>query len=215
MNTLRDSIECISNDELMLKELERRDGIYSFIFHELESTKCTKGQLASYEQNAHHHLLHSFEDINNYNSCTSSSSISEQQQQPGEHFSVNNNATMSSDKIQSIVVSTEPILSTTHFHDYLKPWNPPPSLVYDHPQLYAFMANCGFRVRAPPPRFSHVTAPLIRNRRHALKDSPEYKRYGVCLINTPDLRKLFPHDPDVHAPFGGIQKKQKICKFVD
>uniref|UniRef100_A0A1A9UE84 Uncharacterized protein n=1 Tax=Glossina austeni TaxID=7395 RepID=A0A1A9UE84_GLOAU len=89
-------------------------------------------------------------------------------------------------------------------NDYLKPWRPASSLFYDCTKTCNYVSNRTFRVRIPMPRFSHISAPLIRNRRHALKETADYKNCKMCTIGVPDLRSLFPNDPDVHAPFNKL-----------
>ncbi|XP_017477960.1 PREDICTED: uncharacterized protein LOC108367776 [Rhagoletis zephyria] len=280
----KDFIEInLSTDELMLNELERRDGIYSFIFHELEvpraetptrciapaniidhnyiKTKTTAG--TADEGNINADTVHSNSLPDELKIKTEAVFIQRSQMDDtasnimttAAAAATTKTLTYSSSTATTSFISTIPVIrsltpttastsaattiivpslfaasplttppSTTaandiggtlpcmsslsgvsmrSYHEYLKTWHPPPSLVYNNPKLYSYMANCGFRVRVPTPRFSHISAPLVRNRRHALKDTPKYKRMSELFLCAPvaDLRALFPHDPDVHAPF--------------
>ncbi|XP_067636912.1 mucin-2-like [Eurosta solidaginis] len=282
----KDIIEInLSTDELMLNELERRDGIYSFIFHELEvpkvdtpTTSIPKSKLinsnytttttntftttttfttedksnASIDNNTNSNVYNnqdndSFPDalkiktesrlmqhittnttaITTITVATTTTTLTFTSPVTTSFINTFPSATCAAVTATTIIVpslfTTSPLPTSTQstlggntclpsfsgmsmrsYHDYLKTWHPPPSLVYDNPKLYAYMANCGFRVRVPTPRFSHITTPLVRNRRHALKETPEYKGMydSTCMCApVPDLRDLFPHDPDVHAPF--------------
>ncbi|XP_054730238.1 uncharacterized protein LOC129239007 [Anastrepha obliqua] len=275
----------LSTDELMLKELERRDGIYSFIFHELDVPKPdTPTPNTSPDKLVDVNYITTTTiattttttiiDEVNANTDSDSSSLSDELKIKAETIfkqrsqfdcptSTNTAATATKTIVFSVpattsFINTFPIIkgtgstatttgattiivpslfaasplttpSTTaastaingvnatlpyfpsslsgigmrSYHEYLKTWHPPSSLVYDNPKLYTYMANCGFRVRVPTPRFSHISAPLVRNRRHALKQTPEYKQItdSKKYAHVADLRALFPHDPDVHAPF--------------
>ncbi|XP_036345199.1 uncharacterized protein LOC118754432 [Rhagoletis pomonella] len=280
----KDFIEInLSTDELMLNELERRDGIYSFIFHELEvpraetptrciapakiidhnyiKTRTTAG--TADEGNINADTVHSNSLPNELKIKTEAVFIQRSQMNDtasnitttAAAATTTKTLTHSSSPATTSFINTIPAIrsltpttastsaattiivpslfaasplttppSTTaandiggtlpcmpslsgvsmrSYHEYLKTWHPPPSLVYNNTKLYSYMANCGFRVRVPTPRFSHISAPLVRNRRHALKDTPKYKRMSELCLCAPvaDLRALFPHDPDVHAPF--------------
>ncbi|XP_036234388.2 uncharacterized protein [Bactrocera oleae] len=282
----------LSTDELMLKELERRDGIYSFIFHELEVPKAetptasiSPAKLIDRSHGAIRTPVTSEYEVsadnNNANDnsnasdkfkirtetvliqrsnviCHSNSTLTATATKtktmiyttpttttpnntPPSNKSPMTTATATSSSATPTMLpslfTTTPLTTTTcttpltngnvlppaacfpnlsginmrSYHEHFKTWHPPPTLVYDNPKLYAYMANCGFRVRLATPRFSHITAPLVRNRRHALKETPQYKRISEMCMCAPvaDLRALFPLDPDVHAPFattvGGVE----------
>ncbi|XP_039961557.1 uncharacterized protein LOC120775437 [Bactrocera tryoni] len=274
----------LSTDELMLKELERRDGIYSFIFHELEVPKAetptasiSPDKLIDRNHEAAKTPAMSENEVSaDNNNATDSNNPSDKFKIRTETVLIqrsnvichsNSTLTATATKTKTMIYTapttttlnntppsnkspmetamatstnatptmlpslftTTPLTATTYatpftngnvlppaacfpslsginmrsYHEHFKTWHPPPTLVYDNPKLYAYMANCGFRVRLATPRFSHITAPLVRNRRHALKETPQYKRMSELSMCAPvaDLRALFPLDPDVHAPF--------------
>ncbi|XP_011179889.1 uncharacterized protein LOC105210554 [Zeugodacus cucurbitae] len=285
----------LSTDELMLKELERRDGIYSFIFHELEVPKAetptasispvklidrsygaTKAPTTNGNEISDNTDSSNGTDNNNASDkykirtetvliqrsnviCHSNSTLTATATKTKTmiytapttttliNTSPNNKSPTAAEPATSSsampiilpsIFTTTPLSTTTacttpitngnvlppaacfpslsginmrSYHEHFKTWHPPATLVYDNPKLYAYMANCGFRVRLATPRFSHISAPLVRNRRHALKETPQYKRMSEMCMCAPvaDLRALFPLDPDVHAPFatsvGGVE----------
>ncbi|KAI9590222.1 uncharacterized protein LOC119644573 [Glossina fuscipes] len=211
----------LDHDELMLKELERRDGIYSFIFHELEAPR----ENFIKEENK---ILPPTSPTVNRQTFAFNESSELPIQSPSVHLpalSTSNNSDHLPDvtnvfqtptitlptvrqsneenSLQKMPSFGAPKLTMCNNH-YLKAWRPASSLFYDCTKICNYVSNRTFRVRIPMPRFSHISAPLIRNRRHALKETADYKNCKMCTIGVPDLRSLFPNDPDVHAPFNKL-----------
>ncbi|XP_073831870.1 uncharacterized protein [Musca autumnalis] len=220
--------DCIlSSDELMLKELESRDGIYSFIFHELETTPATttRQKMADSSSSSsrascfietpnavgnydhQQFVIYHIEEATAENITETSNTIkSENNTTATTNAPTSTNTFSNSLSPLNSTGGTFEVMKTTSV-EFLKTWHPPSLLSFtcrfsqQPPQLFGcYSNNNNFRIRNATPRFSHVTVPLVRNRRHPLKDTPEYKKFPIENY-TPDLRLLFPHDPDVHAPF--------------
>ncbi|XP_037936442.1 putative uncharacterized protein DDB_G0282133 [Teleopsis dalmanni] len=85
----------------------------------------------------------------------------------------------------------------------LKPFSFEPVNMYTYSSK-----NYDMQLRDPHVRFSHITEPLVRNRVHPLKETAQYKFGNMLRREPPDLRNLFPHDPDVHAPFVRKPKRE-------
>lgn len=213
----------LSNDELMLEELGRRDGIYSFIFHELDSKTPT---------DKHECILS--EDIDLIKMDLQSIKVEDIGKTYADNLLYRSKDKLKRSDVDSKWLETMPAApphlvmptkkkinhsynslgsssSSKYFRTSISPYfgcdnNKLPyyesaavPLIYDCSS--AQYANKLFQIRAPAPSFSHYTEPLIRNRRHILKETSEYKNSFKKHWEIPDLRRLFPLDPDVHAPF--------------
>ncbi|XP_011290679.2 uncharacterized protein LOC105261527 [Musca domestica] len=210
----------LSSDELFLKELESRDGIYSFIYHELETTTTRNLEMTENDksrgsclletsnctgkQDHQQFIIYQIEEANTEDILTTPDGINI----PENNISETTEKTTTNISTFSInnSISTETLqLKQTSSLELWKTWYPPfglsPCRFAGQPQLFS-KNNKDFRIRHATPRFSHITVPMVRNRRHRLKETSEYKKFPIEGY-TPDLRSLFPHDPDVHAPFTG------------
>ncbi|KAM7350136.1 uncharacterized protein ACRADG_008799 [Cochliomyia hominivorax] len=170
-----------NNDELLLMELERRDGIYSFIFHELEN---------------HENNQQTENQTNLHPKTESGSSLGK--------------STLTCNSIE-LEFSSER-LSRNSSRNVYKTWLPSQELqqLNLNYQIPSFQQICSLRsltVRRAKSPFSHIQAPMVRNRRHKLKETKEYRNFMSDITKVPDLRDLFPLDPDVHAPF--LDKSEK------
>lgn len=211
----------LDNDELMLKELERRDGIYSFIFHELEAPRENfikeENKILPSTSPMVNRQVFAFNESSELPIQSPSVSVPPLSTYNNDHLSEVSNPFLQTpmitlptvrqsnedNSLQKISSFGAPKLTMCN-NDYLKAWRPASSLFYDCTKACNYVSNRTFRVRIPMPRFSHISAPLIRNRRHALKETADYKNCKMCTMGVPDLRSLFPNDPDVHAPFNEL-----------
>uniref|UniRef100_A0A1I8P0Z2 Uncharacterized protein n=1 Tax=Stomoxys calcitrans TaxID=35570 RepID=A0A1I8P0Z2_STOCA len=230
-----------SSDELMLKELERRDGIYSFIFHELEATTEKKNERRFNEKRPE----------SGCNGVNSNSNVTIESKAKLEHIQVNGShhkqiisyestrsqeqtkLTLGNIKLEGIPTSNpSTIPKSLDSSNTMSSWNPLyTSNCYENgmitqssefwrawhssnlnssscrfPEQLNLLNVCPkqtFGIRNATPGFSHIAVKLERHRKHPLKETPEYKKWFDSPTNgkIPDLRSLFPYDPDVHAPF--------------
>ncbi|XP_037809458.1 uncharacterized protein LOC119602164 [Lucilia sericata] len=174
-----------NDDELLLMELERRDGIYSFIFHELETNK-----LQTEEQ-------HKIKE-NNTSAMLNESHIKWELK--------SEITTKKTPLLTATLNSSQPYAyadwgfknSTTVFSNS---WHHTQATKTAYPSFQQVCSLRSLNVRRAKSPFSHIHTPLVRNRRHELKETEEYKNYMDGITKIADLRQLFPLDPDVHAPF--------------
>lgn len=195
-----------SDDELLLMELERRDGIYSFIFHELEANILPN----DFEKN-HNQMENNidkaigFRDFLNENqlpsndvtsqlekaapttSCTSVVATGKNSYSLGDRFLNKTSQDFRANRQTNL-----------NFQFPLSAANSP---------FQQFCTLHTFSVRRPKTPFSQLYSPLVRNRRHKLKEAKEYNNFMDNITQVADLRALFPLDPDVHAPFQTKREK--------
>lgn len=225
------------DDELLLLELERRDGIYSFIFHELEDHQTeTKEINFKDEQTLFESSLKENNDSNNVNL----SKVERKLDVVMPSASTPPPANIKSQTTACLFAneSSKPLTHAGHNTKALNPnemWKSWQSSAAVNSQLLPFNFQfqmpgpnyCTFKnpsivkpwgIRKAKPTFSHVYEPLVRNRRHKLKETPEYKSFGEHPTKVADLRQLFPLDPDAYAPFTKINlegvKTTKSCGVI-
>ncbi|XP_065363558.1 uncharacterized protein LOC135956885 [Calliphora vicina] len=198
-----------NDDELLLMELERRDGIYSFIFHELEANKFQTNK----PENQHKNNIHEnhkkwqpkCEEVPTTStakspllSATSTFLTTSNSSKPYSYASCFiKNSTIDLDKTWPHSQSKTPVNLNFQFQ-----------MPFSAAAYPSFQQLCSLRtlhVRGAKPSFSHIQTPLVRNRRHELKETPEYKNFMNSFTKVADLRELFPLDPDVHAPFAELR----------
>lgn len=233
-----DFLSDLNNDELMLEELGRRDGIYSFIFHELDAKNETDhpGVLVSDrpETLVSRNFGLDLMNVGAQNALVTNKYRKDQNKMTSQRNKNVNVKRETKTKWFESVAAAPPHLVMPSRHEFIRNYtaiasssakylNTPFSPYYNsqnnripfwEPTSTAPLMDNGdpsdvppnhlFRVRPPCPSFSHYSAPLIRNRRHALKETTAYKntfKRQFAASEIPDLRHLFPHDPDVHAPF--------------
>ncbi|KNC26495.1 hypothetical protein FF38_08569 [Lucilia cuprina] len=188
-----------NDDELLLMELERRDGIYSFIFHELEANKLqTEEQHKIKESNKNlmfnEHLIkwELKSEITTKNTPLLSTTLNSSQPHAKTDECIKNSTTIFNN-------SWHRMQATKSLNSNL-----PYQVHFSAPAYPSFQQVCSLRslnVRRAKSPFSHIHTTLVRNRRHELKETAEYKNYMDDISKIADLRDLFPLDPDVHAPF--------------
>lgn len=222
----------LSNDELMLEELGRRDGIYSFIFHELDSKSPTssseqcllsedidliKKDLQSVKEddiskkNLEYFMLHKNKDIaekeKDLKSFETIVAAPPHLVIPTTRNDIMCNYTAMGSSTSSTYVNSQYSPFYGNGSDRAPLWESTTvPLIYDC--NISNVSNQLFRLRSRCPSFSHYTEPLVRNRRHALKDTAEYKisvKQKIQNLEISDLRHLFPNDPDVCASY--MEKK--------
>lgn len=198
-------------EELLLMEMERRDGIYSFIFHELENNDNKLNEKTNVES---HLDIHAIKQINTEMVTTEKPATYEQPNivgfslkskrsyltsdfttynQPKTTTSVFQDS-FSLNKISNSQLNIRSKSSLNFMHQKTRPVS---SLNF----MQQFCSFPSINVRRAKSPFSYLHEPMVRNRRHKLKETKEYKNFMRNLTKVADLRDLFPLDRDVHAPF--------------
>lgn len=194
-----------NDDELLLMELERRDGIYSFIFHELENNtevelkKENQFDLKATKQIKTEILTNKNEPKTYHPTNTIEISLKSEMSSllpnPANFSGFN--------QTKSSKASSQDSFSLTKVCISRQNTKPESSLNFIQ-QMSSIQQLCSLRalnVRRAKSPFSYLHEPMVRNRRHKLKETKEYKNFMQNITKVADLRELFPMDPDVHAPF--------------
>lgn len=230
--------ELENDDELLLLELERRDGIYSFIFHEMEDHQQQKPEEKEFKEEEQ--TLVETNPIENTDITVKLSKIERKldvimpsvSTPPANNKSQTNGCLFANDITKPLAYNGYNGTKTLNASDIWKTWQPtaaantqilPFNFQFQMPiTTYGSFKNPAMNkpwgVRKAKPSFSHVYAPLVRNRRHKLKETAEYKSFEENLTKVADLRHLFPLDPDVYAPFAKTKveetKSAKACGVI-
>lgn len=202
-----------NDDEFLLKELERRDGIYSFIFKELEASKFQ----SELEEKSHQIKADMPENkecqwiINDLNTrqTVEKSLISSATACIGTPCSSKTSLLYGDAIVKYSVKNFQESWQSNfnkQFQRSFKTSSFPPSF-----QQFDCLHSLNVRKAKSP--FPHIHAPLVRNRRHEFKETKEYKNFMNGSTQVADLRELFPLDPDVHAPFKELKENVREAKF--